>query len=60
MSEEKRTFRSKTVVSPSTLRLEPAKTKREKSVDAINLIEEQKPIFSTELITRLAERIKKL
>jgi len=61
MPEEKRTFHSETVVNPSALRLEPAKTKREKAADAISLDnEEQKPFFSTELITRLAERIKKL
>ena len=60
MPEEKRTFHSEAVAGSNTLRLEPAKTGREKSSMTINAPEEQKPFFSAELITRLAERIKKL
>jgi hypothetical protein len=60
MPEEKRTFHSETVLNSSSLRLEPADPGREKLAGSASAPEARKPLFSPELIARLAERIKKL
>jgi len=59
MTKEKRTYQVETIHS-TDFHLEPRALKHEKLQTPINSDEPRKQSFSPELVSRLAERIKKL
>ncbi len=59
MPKEKRTYNSEVIIS-SSLNLQRTVPLDEKNSDHLDQSTEKRQIFSPELISRLAERIKKL